>query len=80
MLLKITSKRQVTFPKEVMDKLHLQSGDVIELQDTGEGYVLKPKRFDASLLAPLRNKVNMTLPAPNMDAIRYAARDIKLRD
>lgn len=79
MLLKITSKRQVTFPRKVMEKFHLRAGDTLTVSETDGGIVIKPHRFDVSKLAPLKTKVSSDLPAPNFDAIRHAALDPDLR-
>ena len=80
MIVKITSKRQVTFPKKVMEKLRLREGDLLNLEETRDGILIKPHRFDASRLAPLRGKIREDLPAPNFEAIRHAALDPGLRD
>jgi AbrB family looped-hinge helix DNA binding protein len=80
MLVKITSKRQVTFPKRVMDKLRLRAGDTLALVETEQGIIIRPHRFDAAVLAPLRGKIAPTLSAPDYDAIRQAALDPRLRD
>lgn len=80
MLLKVTSKRQVTFPKRVMERLRIRQGDTLVLSETGEGLVLKPRRLDATRLAPLRGKFPPNLPPPDIEAVRHAARDPGLRD
>jgi len=80
MIVKITSKRQVTFPKQVMEKLRLREGDMLALSETKEGFVIKPHRFDPKNLAPLRNKIRADLPAPDFEAVRHAALDPRLRD
>lgn len=79
MLLKITSKRQVTFPRKVMEKFHLRAGDTLSVSETDGGIVIKPHRFDVSRLAPLKTKIPSDLPAPDFDAIRHAALDPDLR-
>lgn len=80
MLLKVTSKRQVTFPKHVMDSLRIRRGDTLRLVETQSGLLLKSGRFDPGKLAPLRGKFSPDLPAPDLGAIRHAAHDPKLRD
>lgn len=80
MLLKITSKRQVTFPKHVMEKLHLKEGDTLSISETNEGILIKPHRFDIEKLAPLKKLVTKTQASPKIDDIRHAALDPKLRD
>jgi len=80
MLVKMTSKRQVTFPKAVVEKLHLKAGDSLAVQETEDGILIRPHRFEVSRLAPLREKISQDLPAPNFDTIRHASLDPRLRD
>jgi AbrB family looped-hinge helix DNA binding protein len=80
MLLKITSKRQVTFPRHVMERLRLKEGDTLSISETDEGILIKPHRFNIEKLAPLKKLVAQNLPAPNLDEIRHAALDSNLRD
>ena len=40
MIVKITSKRQVTFPARVLDALGVGPGDQIELKEGPEGFIL----------------------------------------
>lgn len=80
MIVKMTSKRQVTFPKRVVEKLHLKAGDSLAVEETEAGILIRPHRFDIRRLAPLRGKICMDLPAPNYEAVRHAALDTRLRD
>ncbi len=80
MQIKITSKRQVTFPQRVMEKLGVQAGDTLVIEESRDGFTLKPQRFSTKNLAPLRDKVNADLPALDLNATRHAALDPKLRD
>ncbi|GAB5562273.1 MAG: hypothetical protein SynsKO_39200 [Synoicihabitans sp.] len=81
MIIKMTSKRQVTFPRQVVDRLGLRSGDSLQVSETSDGIVIKPHRFDPDKLAPLRDKISPKLSAPNLDEIRHAAAsDPRLRD
>lgn len=79
MIITITSKRQVTFPKKVMEKLHLHEGDKLKLSETDEGILIKPHRFDSGNFAPLKSKIAKDLSAPDIDSIRYATLDKSLR-
>lgn len=38
---KITSKGQLTLPKELREKLGLKPGDYLEIKETKKGYVLE---------------------------------------
>ncbi len=57
MFVKITSKRQVTFPARVLDSLGVGPGDQLELLEGPEGFALRPRRVDLSLLGGLRDKI-----------------------
>ena len=58
MIVKITSKRQVTFPKRVLDELGVGPGDRLELLEGPDGYTLKPRRIDYSKLGTLADKID----------------------
>jgi len=57
MLVKITAKRQVTFPARVLNALGVQPGDNLELLEGPEGFILRPRRIESSRLAPLRGRL-----------------------
>lgn len=57
MLVKVTSKRQVTFPKHVLDALGVGPGDQLELMESTDGFILRPRRIDYSRLGTLRDKI-----------------------
>jgi len=80
MIVKMTSKRQVTFPRQVVEKLHLKEGDALSISETPEGILIRPHRFDPTKLAPLKGKIRSDLPAPDLEAIRHASLDPNLRD
>jgi AbrB family looped-hinge helix DNA binding protein len=81
MLIKITTKRQVTFPAKVLEDLGVKPGDRLELRESQEGYVLSPRRIDLSKLAPLRDTLRRGKGSFNLEKIRKeAARDPSLRD
>lgn len=62
MLVKITSKRQVTFPKRVLDELGVGPGDRLELLEGPDGFTLRPKRIDYSKLGTLSDKIKPETP------------------
>lgn len=81
MIVKMTSKRQVTFPRQVVDRLGLREGDSLHISETTGGILIKPHRFQPDKLAPLRDKINPNRPAPNLNEVRHAAAlDPRLRD
>ena len=71
MLVKVTSKRQVTFPKRVLDAMGVGPGDQLELSEASDGVFLKakptdetpePKAIDYSLAGTLRDKIKPGTP------------------
>ena len=80
MILKMTSKRQVTFPKAVVEKFHLKAGERLSVQETDDGILIRPHRLDIARLAPLRKKIPHNLPAPDYETVRHASLDPRLRD
>ena len=80
MIVKITAKRQVTFPARVLDALGVGPGDQLELRESNEGYVLRPRRIDPSRLGTLRDKVPPGVAPFDLDAFRNEPYDPALRD
>jgi antitoxin MazE len=44
-LTRISPKHQITIPKEAFEKLQLEVGDFLEVETTGEGLLLIPKKL-----------------------------------
>lgn len=80
MLLKVTSKRQVTFPAQVLDSLGASPGDHLEIKETPHGFVLKPRRIDREKLAPLRQKLQKTIAPFDLETFRNQPHEKSLRD
>ncbi len=80
MLVKITTKRQVTFPAHVLDVLGVKPGDRLELQESPEGFLLRPRRIDPSRLAPLRGKLRQGAGTFDLETFRNQPRARTLRD
>ena len=80
MIVRITSKRQVTFPKRVMEQLNLKVGDSLVLSETEDGVIIRPRRFFKEELAPLRSQIPEDFPPLDLDAVRHAAHGSSLRD
>ncbi len=57
MVVKITSKRQVTFPARVLEMMGVGPGDTLELVESPDGFILRPRRIDLSKLGYLRDKI-----------------------
>ncbi|RMG88287.1 MAG: AbrB/MazE/SpoVT family DNA-binding domain-containing protein [Candidatus Dadabacteria bacterium] len=80
MLLKVTTKRQVTFPAHVLEALGVRPGDRIELRECEEGYLLLPRRIEESRLAPLRDKLRKGKGTFDLESFRREPHDPSLRD
>ena len=80
MLLKVTAKRQVTFPRSVLDALGVRQGDRIELIEGPDGYILRPRRIDYSRLGTLRDRIPEDHPSFDISEFRKQPYDPALRD
>lgn len=80
MFVKITAKRQVTFPARVLKALGVGPGDRIELQEGPDGFVLRPRRVDESQLAPLRTKLSRGKGSFDIEIFRRQNHARALRD
>ncbi len=80
MLVRITAKRQVTFPARVLEALGVEPGDRLELEEGDDGFIVRPHRIDLSRLAPLRGKLRPGVEAFDIHAFRAQPRDPALRD
>ena len=80
MLVKITSKRQVTFPARVLNAMGVGPGDRLELTECPDGYLLRPRRIDYSRLGTLRDKIPDGHPPFDIRAFREKPYDPALRD
>ena len=80
MLVKITSKRQVTFPAQVLKAMGVQPGDRLRLEECPDGFVLRPQRIDPARLAPLRGKLTRGHCDFDLEAFREQPYDPALRD
>ena len=80
MLIKITSKRQVTFPARVLDALGVGPGDRIALEEGPDGFILRPQRIDPTRLAPLKDKLVRGRGTFDLQSFRDQPYDPTLRD
>ena len=80
MFVKITAKRQVTFPARVLDALGVKPGDRLELEEGPDGFILRARRIDPSRLAPLRGNLPRGEGTFDLDAFRNEPHDRTLRD
>ena len=54
MLVKITSKRQVTFPAKVLNAMGVRPGDRLLIEEGPDRFLLRCQRVDPTRLGPLR--------------------------
>ena len=80
MIVKITAKRQVTFPAHVLDAMGVGPGDRLEIVESPEGYLLKPRRIDHSRLGVLKDLIPPDAPPFDIREFREGTYDPALRD
>ena len=80
MVVRITSKRQVTVPRQVMEAMGVQPGDQLSLEEAPGGFILRPRRIDLSKLAPARDKLRRGRGTFDLQAFRDEPHDPALRD
>ena len=80
MLLKVTAKRQVTFPACVLDAMGVKQGDRLELIEGPDGYLLRPRRIDYSRLGTLQDKIPAGHPPFHIRTFREKPYDPALRN
>lgn len=80
MLIKVTSKRQVTFPAAVLDALGAGPGSHLELQPRGDGFMLRARTIDRSKLAPLRGAIRKGAGTFDTETFRNQPHEPSLRD
>ena len=80
MIVKITSKRQVTFPARVLDAMGVKPGDQLELTESPDGFLIRPRRIDYSRLGTLQDRVPRGHPTFDIRKFREQPYAPALRD
>ena len=70
---KVTSKGQMTIPKEIREKLGIKPGDVLEIRETSTGYGLQ-KHVDTKILEKYVGYLKTT-DAPTTNEVIERLRD-----
>ena len=67
MVIKITSKNQITLPKQIVEALHLRKGDILSVDREDNHILLTPQtledRYPEDLLARVERKMEKRLLA-----------------
>jgi AbrB family looped-hinge helix DNA binding protein len=80
MYIKVSTKRQVTFPAKVLASLGVSAGDQVELIEGPDGYLLRARRVDRSKIATLRHRIPTDAPAFDLQEFRNLTYESSLRD
>ena len=80
MIVKITSKRQVTLPTHVLDTLGVGPGDPLQLIPGPDGFLLRHRRIDYSRLGTLKEKIPRGHPPFDIRSFREKVYDPALRN
>ena len=80
MIVKITSKRQVTFPAHVLDAMGVGPGDHLEVTEGPDGFTIRPRRINFSRLGLLRDLIPPDAPPFDIREFREGTYDPALRD
>ncbi len=75
MLIKITAKRQVTFPARVLAALGVKPGDRLEIEEGPGGFMLRPRPIDLTRLGGLRGKLRKGQGSFDLEAFRNRPHD-----
>ena len=76
----MTTKKPKRGPGHALKALGVDPDDLLELEESADGFVLRPRRLDPSLLAPLRAKIRPDVGAFDVGACRRQPYDPSLRD
>jgi len=80
MIVKITSKRQITLPPRVLDALGVRPGDQLEIVEDPDGFALRARRIDYSRLGTLRDKIRRGEGTFGLQDFQERSYDSSLRD
>ena len=80
MVVKTTSKRQVTFSARELEALGVGSGDRLDLSEGPGGFILRPRRVDGSRLGTLHARIPPAHPPFDIETFRKTPYGPTLRD
>lgn len=70
MVVKVTSKRQSTFPVQELDGPSMGASDQIKLKKGPDELILQPRHIDYSRLGFLKDKINPSVEPFNLEKFR----------
>ncbi len=80
MYIKISPEGKADLPEQVLKDLGVGPGDQLAIEKTEDGFVLRPRRIDLSLLGYLRDKIPPDVEPFDIHRFREQAYDPKLRN
>ena len=80
MLVKVTARRQVTFPARVVEALCDKPADHVRMEESANGFLLCPRGVDDGRPAPLSAKLRRGRGTCDLEAFRDQPRATALRD
>lgn len=80
MNIKISPEGKADLPQQVLEDLGAGPGDLLTLQKTEDGYFVRVRRLDLSLLGGLRDKIPPDVEPFDIHKFRQQVYDPKLRD
>ncbi len=69
MIVKISSERQVTLPKRVLNMLGVGPGDDLEIEKAPDGFIFRPRSIDESRLDALDRTVTTGADARMLELV-----------
>ena len=70
MIVRIDDNSQVTIPAQVLDATGVKPGDLLEITEGWDGFILRPRRIDYSRLGTLRDKIAPDTPPLDIQKFR----------
>ena len=80
MIVEVAANGQVALPDGVLEAMGVKPGDRLELTESPDGYLLRPKRIDYSRLGTLRDRIPRGHPQFDIHQFRERPYDPALRD
>lgn len=76
--IKLTSKGQITLPKEIREQLFLKFGDYLQAQVKDGSIILKPKHEDDGNMLLMEYAEQYSVERPGLEKVRELTKGLKL--